>query len=88
MNLIEKYIGEAEKITPELETIRKIMGEVTFFSLRDPLKKAGFKNVGYANSPVPFYTLKTKSGKGYALMNKKYSDKAIFTVGEIAVEPF
>ena len=69
----------------DITTLQGILTNAkSFMDLRDPLKKAGFK-VDFSTSPIPYYTAQ-KSGKKLAIMNKKYADKAILTVKDIAVE--
>jgi len=59
--------------------IKTIMQSHSFMSLREPLKKAGFK-VDYANEPVPHFTINDKG----IIVNKKYADESDFEVGDIA----
>ena len=91
LNEVEKkeyMIAEAQLSKSDLDKIKQIVKDYKFLSVRDPLKAAGF-SVDFSFSPVAFYQV-GKGKKGFmpklAIMNKKYADKAIFTIGEIAVE--
>lgn len=54
------------------EAIKTAMKQNKFLSLREPLKKAGFK-VDFATSPIAHYTVKRGSDT-YVITNKKYAE--------------
>ncbi len=85
-----KDVLEEAMKNADITKIKKIVQNYKFLSLREPLKAAGFR-VDFQFSPVAHYQVGKGGSKGgfvptIAIMNKKYADKALFTVGEIAVE--
>ena len=54
------------------EAIKTAMKQNKFLSLREPLKKAGFK-VDFATSPIAYYTVQ-KGGETYVITNKKNAE--------------
>jgi hypothetical protein len=77
-------LAEAAMKSADIGKIKNIIQNYKFLSLRDPLKSAGFK-VDFVFSPVAHYQV-SKGPSKVAIMNKKYADKALFTVGDTAVE--
>ena len=68
---------------PNIAIIGDIVGANSYFSIRAPLKKAGFKVESY---PRNSYKL-TKKGKSYMVINKNNIEEgsADLIVGEIAI---
>lgn len=65
------------------EKIKQIIKTNKFLSLRDPLKKAGFK-VDFQFSPVAHYNVK-KGSSTVLIVNKKYADDYEFEYNGIAM---
>lgn len=61
-------------VDSELESVARIVAENKFLDLREPLKKIGFRSIGFNYAGGPHWEVKTRSGKTIVVINKSNAE--------------